>query len=413
MRLALLTAVLAASGCSMAGVRTSSEGNGYVKKTTYECDWGGGSNYFIRGQTPNSPVLPMLRRPYSAPVEWVLLLPFDLVYSPLKFMFGRDCWSTGSTTEYVETAEDRRRQAEQKRKDELAEEAARQERAKAETAEAKARAAEAAKAAAEAQAIAAAYPPLSESPRPAAARPDDFALIVGIEGYRSIPKADYGESDAKLVKTYVESLGVPPANVVLLTGSGASRSDIAKYVEEWLPGVVKPDSRVYFYYSGHGAPDPATGAAYLIPYDGDPQFLKSTALPLTKLYADLAALPSKETVVMLDSCFSGAGGRSVLAPGARPLVTVVDEAAAPPRTTVLAASGPQEIAGGLDLQKHGLFTYFLLRGLGGEADADRDGHVEAGELDAYLKAKVGEAARRFSNRAQTPRLLGDSSLRMY
>jgi hypothetical protein len=406
MRFALLTFVLAVSGCSTAGVRTTSEGNGYVKKTSYDCDWGPGSNFFVRGQTPNSPFFPMVRRQYESPVEMVIQLPLDVVYSPLKYLFGRECWQTGSTTEYVESAAD-------KRKRELAEEASRKERERADSAAEKASREAAAKQAAEAQAIAAAYPPLNESPRPAATRPDDFALIVGIEGYRSIPKADYGESDAKLVKTYVESLGVPPANVVLLTGSGASRSDITKYVEEWLPGVVKSDSRVYFYYSGHGAPDPATGASYLVPYDGDPQFLKSTALPLTKLYADLAALPSKETVVMLDSCFSGAGGRSVLAPGARPLVTVVDDATAPPRTTILAAAGAQEIAGGLDLQKHGLFTYYLLRGLAGEADTDRDGHVETGELDAYLKSKVGEAARRFSNRAQTPRLLGDATLRMY
>lgn len=406
MKRALLLVALALSGCSTAGVRTTDAGNGYVEKTTYKCDWGDGSNYFIRGVTPNSPIFPMVRRQNETPVEMVVHIPLDLVYSPLKFLFGRDCWKTGSTTEYVESAAD-------KRKKELAEEASRKERERAESAAEKARSAEAVKAAAEASAIAAAYPPLSESPRPAATRPDDFALIVGIEGYRSIAKADYGEGDAKLVKTYIESLGVPPANVVLLTGSGASRSDITKYVEEWLPGVVKADSRVYFYYSGHGAPDPTTGAAYLVPYDGDPQFLKSTALPLTKLYADLAALPSKETVVMLDSCFSGAGGRSVLAPGARPLVTVVDDATAPPRTTILAASGAQEIAGGLDLQKHGLFTYYLLRGLGGEADTDRDGHVEAGELDAFLKSKVGEAARRFSNRAQTPRLLGDATLRMY
>src|SRR5206468_4112587 len=107
------------------------------------------------------------------------------------------------------------------------------------------------------------YPPLDESPRAGAARPDDYALVVGIEGYRSLPKATYAERDAALVKTYVQALGVPAQNVIMLTGERATRSDIAKYLEEWLPGVVKPDSRVYFYYSGHGAPDPTTGAAYL------------------------------------------------------------------------------------------------------------------------------------------------------
>src|SRR6185312_10318367 len=191
-----------------------------------------------------------------------------------------------------------------------------------------------------------------DSPKAAPVRPDDYALIVGIEGYRSIPKADFGENDAKSVKAYMEALGVPPTNVITLLGQGASRADIAKYLEEWLPGVVKPDSRVYFYYSGHGAPDPQTGVAYLIPYDGDPSFLKSTAFPLSKIYADLSALPAKESVVMLDSCFSGAGGRSVMAPGVRPLVVTEDVNVAPDKVDVLSASGAREIAGGLDLRQH-------------------------------------------------------------
>ena len=97
-----------------------------------------------------------------------------------------------------------------------------------------------------------------------------------------------------------------------------------KYLEEWLPRNAKPTSTVFFYYSGHGAPDPETGKAYLVPWDGDPQFLKSTAYPLENLYASLRKLKARRVVVALDACFSGAGGRSVLAKGVRPLVTKVD-----------------------------------------------------------------------------------------
>lgn len=120
--------------------------------------------------------------------------------------------------------------------------------------------------------------------------PDDYALIIGIEKYQNIPKADFAERDAATVKEYAKSLGVPDENIILLTGQRATRTGVAKYVEEWLPRNVKPGSRIYFYYSGHGAPDPADGASYLVPYDGDPSFLKTSAYPLSKLYESLAAL---------------------------------------------------------------------------------------------------------------------------
>ena len=50
---------------------------------------------------------------------------------------------------------------------------------------------------------------------------------------------------------------------------------------------------------------------------------------------------------------------------------------------------------------HGVFTYFLLRGLKGEADKNHDGVVTAGELFAYLERAVPEA----TNGKQNPRAM--------
>jgi hypothetical protein len=416
---AILALILGATGCTVAGTRTSRDASGWETATTYDCNWKRDSTFLNPNNTPNSPVMPFTRGHFfnSNLFVGIFGIPLDAAISPIMYLADRECWVTATSRNYVGTPESIRaaklaqekQQADAARRDTAAQRAA-----DAAGAAARKKAdADAAAAKAEADKIAAMYPPLSESPRAAPLRPDDFALIVGIEGYRSIgPRANYAEGDAKLVKTYIESLGVPAANIILLTGADAGRADIAKYLEEWLPGVVKADSRVYFYYSGHGAPDPASGTAYLVPFDGDPKFLKSTAFPLEKIYADLSSLPDKESVVMLDSCFSGAGGRSVLADGVRPLVNMRDAPTAPDRTAILSASGANEIAGGLDLQKHGLFTYYLLRGLGGEADADHDGHVTLAELDSYVRTQVSAAARR-DNRDQNPRFLGDGTLKMY
>lgn len=239
-----------------------------------------------------------------------------------------------------------------------------------------------------------------------AERPDDFALVVGIEKYSDIPEAQFAQNDAEAVKDHLIALGFPSRNVVQLFGEKAGRSSMEKFLENWLPRNVKEDSRVFFYFSGHGAPDPKTGEAYLIPWDGDPTFLENTGYPLKRLYEKLSALKAKETIVALDACFSGAGGRSVLAKGARPLVTKMSASTVPSELTVFAAASSDQITSTLEDQGHGTFTYYFLKGLGGAAKGD-SGAVTAKNLYDYLKPKVQDAARR-QNRDQQPVLSGSS-----
>lgn len=239
------------------------------------------------------------------------------------------------------------------------------------------------------------------------ASPDDFALIVGVEKYAGLPDAQFAERDARATREHLVALGYPERNVVLLTGAQASRAGLAKNLETRLPQLVKPGSTVFFYFSGHGAPDAKTGHAYLVPVDGDPEYLDDTAYPLSRLYGKLAALKAKRVIVALDSCFSGAGGRSIIAKGTRPLVTKVDIAPQPGKLVVLAASAGQQISGTLAEQGHGAFTYFLLRGLNGAA-RDDSGVVTIRSLFDYLSPNVQDAARR-SNRDQNPQLLADDA----
>ncbi|MFH2203430.1 MAG: caspase family protein [Elusimicrobiota bacterium] len=234
-----------------------------------------------------------------------------------------------------------------------------------------------------------------------AERPDDFALVVGIDDYKDLPAAQFAERDAAAMARHLSAMGYPQRHVVLLTGENATRTGLRKYLEEWLPLNVKPNSNVFFYFSGHGAPDPATGKAYLVPWDGDAQFLKTTAYSVEHLYASLNGLKAKQIVVALDACFSGAGGRSVLAAGARPLVTQIDMGQAPSgKLTLLTAASGNEITTTLKEEGHGIFTYFLLKGLNGEAKDSR-GSVTTKSLYDYLKPKVQDEAR-LQNREQTP-----------
>ncbi len=268
-------------------------------------------------------------------------------------------------------------------------------------------------------------PPVAASPSPVpasdvdvpsverTAKPNRYAVVVGIEQYRTkLPKADFAARDAQTMKAYLtKTMGFSDENVALLVNENATGRDLEKYIEHWLPNRVEKDGTVFVYYSGHGAPNPKTGDAYLVPYDGDPAFVDATGYPLKRLYENLGKLPAKEVVVLLDSCFSGAGGRSVLAPGARPMVlTVENPVLASGRTVVLAASKGDQVSSTYDQKGHGLLTYFFLKGLRGEADANKDGSVDLAEVYDYLKPQVERTARREYNNDQQPQLLGSPGL---
>lgn len=240
-----------------------------------------------------------------------------------------------------------------------------------------------------------------------AEHPDDYAVVVGVEKYTGLPEATYAERDARAVYEHLIALGWPPRNVALLTGAQATRGGLAKNLERWLPQNVSERSTVFFYYSGHGAPEAQSGTAYLVPLDGDPQYLEDTAYPVKRVYERLAALKARRTLVAIDSCFSGSGGRSVLSKGTRPLVGRVDTGTAGARTAALTASGAGQISGTIESQGHGLFTYYLLRGLNGAA-ADSSGAVTVRSLYDYLTPRVRDEAKR-ANRDQAPELVGDGA----
>jgi Caspase domain len=244
-------------------------------------------------------------------------------------------------------------------------------------------------------------------------RQNAYAVVIGIEQYREkLPKADFAERDAKLMGEYLTKvLGYQAENVEVRLNEKAARSDLEKYLEFWLPNRVEKDASVFFYFAGHGAPNPKTGEAYLFPYDGDPTFLDSTGYPLRRLYEKMANLPAAEVVVVLDTCFSGAGGRSVVAKGIRPVgLSVENPILASGNTVVLAASAGDQVASTYEQGGHGLLTYFFLKGLQGDADQNKDGTIELAEVYSYLKPQVERVARREFNNEQTPQLLGNPEI---
>jgi len=118
----------------------------------------------------------------------------------------------------------------------------------------------------------------------------------------------------------------------------------------------------------------------------------------------LDRLQVKEIIVVLDSCFSGAGGRSVLAKGARPLVMNMDKQVLhSDRIAIFSAAAGNQISSTYEEKGHGLFTYFFLKGI-------KDGNAEIGTLYKYLKPQVERIARKTYNNEQTPGLIAPKRL---
>jgi hypothetical protein len=235
-------------------------------------------------------------------------------------------------------------------------------------------------------------PPIAATPP----NPEAYAVIIGVEKYHqaAIPAVEFAAHDAQTVFDYLtRAMGFDPKNVLLLKDDQASKAEMEKSLGVWLRNRVTRKSHVLVYYAGHGAPNAETGQPFLVPYDGEPEYIDDTGYSLSRLYENLARLPAQDVRVVLDACFTGQGGRSLIAKGTRPLVTVRDDVSTVgANTVVIAATGGKHISTSYSDGQHGLLTQFLLKGLRGEADADGDGQVKTAELFRYLKPLVEKEA---------------------
>lgn len=235
--------------------------------------------------------------------------------------------------------------------------------------------------------------------------PKDWGLIIGIEDYAHLPNVDHARKDALIVKEYfIKVLGVPEENVISLIDSDATKARLEGYLKEYIPSNVGKDTTLYVYFAGHGAPGIKKGEPYLIPFDGDTRFIEQTGYKLVNFYKDLNNLKIQNVYVFLDSCFSGVASRAaeMLVKGARPALVHVKDVSPPSGSIIsLNAASAGQMSNMYPEKEHGLFTYFLLRALKGEADSNDDGWTSVKEMYGYVKNNVTRVARRMGTE-QTP-----------
>lgn len=254
----------------------------------------------------------------------------------------------------------------------------------------------------------AAVPPAPAAP--AAPPRQRWAVVVGVGAYESvaIPRLRYAVPDAEAVyQALVGAAGFKKDNVLLLTDRGERKPTLRNI--KWALGTflqrsARRDDTVVIFFAGHGAPevDPRGVerdglAKYLIPADADPDDLYSTALPMDELQTIFSRIEAERVVAFLDACYSGAaGGRTFSSKKTRAVAVddlFLERLTRSKGRAIVTASRPAEVSIELPELGHGIFSYYLVRGLQGAADLNRDGIVSLQELYEFLEQQVTAKSR--------------------
>ncbi|MEL6495817.1 MAG: caspase family protein [Cyanobacteria bacterium J06623_7] len=164
------------------------------------------------------------------------------------------------------------------------------------------------------------------------------------------------------------------------------REEVLSSIEHIVASAGENDT-ILFYFSGHGILATESQQVALCLADTDTQQLLATGLPLNDLLKQLTSCPASQQLVWLDACHSGGmtlQGTTLLADPSSQLVEVLRHKAAESKGfyALLSCDRTQQSWEFPELG-HGVFTYYLMRGLRGEA-ADAKGEIEADALYQYV-----------------------------
>ena len=244
-------------------------------------------------------------------------------------------------------------------------------------------------------------------------KPQLYALVVGIQDFEnSSLDLKYSVADATAIAQVLQKKAAPlfgKVNVEQLTTQkqttkAALESAFARYRS------IDPGDVFLFYVASHGTvanADLDSREYFLISSNVNTTTLEAIrrdAVSEGELKQLIASIPATRKLLLLDTCHAGAMGDAMMVT-TRELketaaVTVLSGAVG---STVLSAStSDQEALEGQD--GHGLFTWVLLQGLDGSADARKNGYVKTFDLAAYVDDEVPKIAEQHFKRKQVPNL---------
>lgn len=236
-----------------------------------------------------------------------------------------------------------------------------------------------------------------------------YAVVVGIKDYVNPRLAlTYPVADAELFAATLESKGKGLFDSIqmhrLLKPEETTNAAITTALRQ-AQKDVRPEDLFVFYVASHGTVD--DGQYFLITSNvgsTSTARLKQDALSQDALKEMISNIPASKKLVVLDTCNAGKMGdalqMAMLTRGMSEDTAMKVLSRAVGSTILSAASSVQEALEGY--KNHGLFTWVVVEGLNGAADADKDGFVKTLELADYVDNQVPELAERVFNHKQFP-----------
>lgn len=231
-----------------------------------------------------------------------------------------------------------------------------------------------------------------------------FAVIIANEDYQSVAPVPYALNDGKIFREYcLKTLGIPEKQIKYIPNATGNQ---IKAQINWLQTLAEvfTDPHIIFYYAGHGIPDESSRTAYLLPVDGIGTDV-STGYKLDDLYAVLGKMPAENVTVFMDACFSGSKREEGMLASARGVAIKARSGMPQGNMVVFSAAQSDETAYPNNEEKHGMFTYFLLKKL-----QDTQGDVTLQELGEYITLNVSQQSILLNGKSQTPCVTPSASL---
>ena len=249
---------------------------------------------------------------------------------------------------------------------------------------------------------------------------NSWALVIGVNRYRhaGIPALQFAENDAVSMAELLPSLGFPKENIRLLLASRGevSRHQIQQVVERDLNECMSYDDRLLVHFAGHGVsskvwekmsgyllmPDSEIAGAFPSPETPYLTKMPTDALEMKQFLNALDNLPAKHKLLLIDTCFSGFMANTRSIEQVRINDARVPLWAGQPATHVLTAGRAGQSAFEDPAYQHGVFTWFVLQGLLGNADPRGDGLITFHDLANYVRHRVAGQGRQ-----QDPQSMSD------
>ncbi|MDR0747475.1 MAG: caspase family protein [Helicobacteraceae bacterium] len=207
--------------------------------------------------------------------------------------------------------------------------------------------------------------PLIAKAKQAPIDPKKWLFVVAVEHYDETDDVIYAKNSAEaFLKAAQKKLGIDDRHTYSFIDDRATASVFDDHLKRFLANVQKGDS-IYFYYSGHGIPNPSGGEAYFLPKDKVVDYVtKEQNLMATEVYNRLSNSRAKQVIAFVDSCFSGrtdniSNFKGVAAGLFKTKRPEFDRS----KMAVITAGTSAQFSSAHPEKPHRLFTYYLTRSL--------------------------------------------------